>query len=1081
MLRYFVYVLIFAIEAVTSVHSQFYYGLVQQFGKNRVQYNQFEWGFYRFDRFDIYTYADNTLYPQAVANLVFRNLKELEVILEVNLEGRFQVILFNTHGDRLQSNLNPDINQPANSTRVILQGRQTTLLLHFTGSYQTLEQEIRAGLARLLLHYQMFGDLQPAGIDLMRIHFPDWFTEGLISYLAYGNDEQISWQILELHARNAFRRINTLDADLARLAGHGLWSYIGLNYGRGVIKNILFTSLIHRSLDYGIEYVLGISTKELIKRWKLSNDKWLNDLENYSLPTQSTALLKLRSHHSITALDPNPSFNQLAIASIKRGKRYIHLYSFKTGKKKRLYTSGHRSYEPPDHQLPIPVWNPSLPILLIIDEKNGFIRLNFYDFEEKKWTKKPLYGVTKIFSASYSPDGQKLLLSAMKDGRTDILEYDIRNTSLKNITSDIHTDLFPIYLSGNDWIAVSTNRTQPPQPSKEPHPDLRPENLQIFHRTQEEKTTLLLASDNKSGRPHKLKRGTLIYPEWSQNLTTTFTLATLDSAVTRVDTTIHYRYYTNTTPLAELPGIISHYAPGPDSSTLILSITDRKGRPQIILQTIPDNTSKTNLQPSKTLQVSDTPQTITGIRTKVRTPLYEFYIDDYEFDPRLIDKYRPTGKSRPAAPTQLQAPSILSKIQPLARKQEEVKLPPRRPYLLSFYRDHLSFNLDNAFLIPQYQPFTGRPQPQLLNPQINAMTRITVADVLKDYKLLLGFRAELNPLAGRSLSPNHELLLWFGNHKKRWKHEYTLYRRSMVVTGNQPVWLRYLTHEGQYKAIFPIDEVRSIHLSPSYRLDTRIALAREANSLQQPTEYQHFAILRASFVHDESLSRGINLWTGFRYKIFSEYYRNPLRTGSGLFTAGLDFRHYLPTGRSAIWANRLALGTSFGPERLLHFLGGVDNNFTPKFDENTPIATTQQYIFQTLVTNMRGFFQNARNGNNFALINSELRLPIFRMLLQRPIRNNFISNFQLLLFSDVGTAWNGISPLSPENAINTTIIDQGNLRIIIDSRKDPLIASIGAGMRLVLFGHIVRIDYARGIEDYTLLPGMFHISIGFDF
>jgi outer membrane protein assembly factor BamA len=130
---------------------------------------------------------------------------------------------------------------------------------------------------------------------------------------------------------------------------------------------------------------------------------------------------------------------------------------------------------------------------------------------------------------------------------------------------------------------------------------------------------------------------------------------------------------------------------------------------------------------------------------------------------------------------------------------------------------------------------------------------------------------------------------------------------------------------------------------------------------------------------------------------------------------------------------------------------------------------------------MRGFFQNARNGNSFAVINTELRIPLFRYLLKRPILNDFVNSFQLMPFFDVGTAWNGLSPYDEENAINRQIIDRGNIRVVINSNKEPIIAGMGIGARAQLFGYFIRVDYAHGIEDGLILPRVWHFSIGTDF
>jgi hypothetical protein len=200
-----------------------------------------------------------------------------------------------------------------------------------------------------------------------------------------------------------------------------------------------------------------------------------------------------------------------------------------------------------------------------------------------------------------------------------------------------------------------------------------------------------------------------------------------------------------------------------------------------------------------------------------------------------------------------------------------------------------------------------------------------------------------------------------------------------------------------------------------------------------------------------------------------------------MHTLGIDYRNYQRVWRSVIWANRFAAGTSFGTERLIHYLGGVDNEFVPRFDESTPWDRNQNYAFQTVITNMRGFWQNARNGNSFMVLNSELRVPVFRALFNRPLRSDFLTNFQIVAFGDLGTAWNGLTPYSEENVINKQIIERGNITITIDSQKEPFIGGIGAGMRTRLFGYFVRFDWSWGLEDGVLLPNLFNVSLSTDF
>jgi outer membrane protein assembly factor BamA len=130
---------------------------------------------------------------------------------------------------------------------------------------------------------------------------------------------------------------------------------------------------------------------------------------------------------------------------------------------------------------------------------------------------------------------------------------------------------------------------------------------------------------------------------------------------------------------------------------------------------------------------------------------------------------------------------------------------------------------------------------------------------------------------------------------------------------------------------------------------------------------------------------------------------------------------------------------------------------------------------------MRGFRQNVRNGNSFAVLNGELRWPIFRYLVNRPIRSDFINSFQIVGFGDLGTAWNGSSPWSEENAFNNRTIESGNLSIILNRQTNPIIGGYGFGLRTRILGYFVRADWAWGVENGQILDNIFYFSLSTDF
>jgi outer membrane protein assembly factor BamA len=201
----------------------------------------------------------------------------------------------------------------------------------------------------------------------------------------------------------------------------------------------------------------------------------------------------------------------------------------------------------------------------------------------------------------------------------------------------------------------------------------------------------------------------------------------------------------------------------------------------------------------------------------------------------------------------------------------------------------------------------------------------------------------------------------------------------------------------------------------------------------------------------------------------------------------LDARHYQMLDRRSVLAVRMAAATSFGSERMLYFLGGVDNGLFSTFNNTIPIPQEGNFAFEALATNLRGFPINIRNGNSYALINSELRVPIFKYFSRKPVMGNFWRNFQIVGFFDVGTAWQGGTPYGGDNPINTVTLTEGPagqspiVIVKVNYFRDPLVAGYGIGARALIFGMYLRADYGWGIETRVVQKPRLHLALGTDF
>jgi hypothetical protein len=295
--------------------------------------------------------------------------------------------------------------------------------------------------------------------------------------------------------------------------------------------------------------------------------------------------------------------------------------------------------------------------------------------------------------------------------------------------------------------------------------------------------------------------------------------------------------------------------------------------------------------------------------------------------------------------------------------------------------------------------------------------------------------------------------------------------------------IRIQSHEGRYLLRYPFSRVFSARGSVSLRSDKSVYMATDLQNLQKPAEFDFWAGAKVELIFDNTRSPGVNLYYGTRWKAFAENYRQVDDLKKDLWVVGFDFRHYTPIHRNFIWANRLAGSSSFGKQLLVYYLGGVDTWLMPRFDRDVETDPSKNYVYQTLATNMRGFYQNVRNGNSFFVYNSELRFPVFAYLLNRPIKNPFVKNFQIVTFADFGSAWTGPHPFSKENSFFTKEIQRPGspLRVTLITQRNPIVVGYGTGLRTTLLGYLIRADVAWGIDDGVILPRVFYLSLSLDF
>ncbi len=102
-LKYLLLIIVLAMSA--SSYGQFYRGSQMTFGKNRVQYNDFYWSFYRFENFDVYFNEYGRDLAEYTGKYAHKQLSEMENFIDHRLNKRLVLLVYNKLSDFRQSNI----------------------------------------------------------------------------------------------------------------------------------------------------------------------------------------------------------------------------------------------------------------------------------------------------------------------------------------------------------------------------------------------------------------------------------------------------------------------------------------------------------------------------------------------------------------------------------------------------------------------------------------------------------------------------------------------------------------------------------------------------------------------------------------------------------------------------------------------------------------------------------------------------------------------------------------------------------------------------------------------------------------
>jgi len=1051
-----------------------------RFGKNRVQYHDDfnNWYEYETENFVVYWYGKGRNIAHSVIQMSELDHDEIQQVLEHRINDKIEIVVYLDLTDLKQSNIGYEETFINNTGKTKIVGNK--MFVHFNGDHHNLRRQIREGITSVYINAILLGsNLQEIVQNAILLDLPVCFREGLVSYIGSYWDYELDDELRDiLYQDEDYYDFEKLSRDYPKIAGHSLWYFLDVHYGRSSIANILYLTRINRNLESSFLYVLNRKLETVSKDWstyyKARYDKEKDKFD--AVGDLELVNINKKKYAPVSHIKLNTKGDQLLYVVNDIGKYQLYIRDLKTGQQKKLFKRGIKNdFQATDFNYPAICWHPKNKEVSIVYEKRDLIYIRKIELGSGEYIEQELPGnFQRVYSISYL-DKNNYIMSGSIDGYSDLLNYNTKTRTVSKITDDFYDELSAevIMEEGKKGILFSSNRTTNDLSFAYLDTILPLAKYDIFYLdlSGEERTIRNISNTANQDelQPHYIGNNKLVFLQNTSGMLNSYTanfLSDFDAqAMTNLDRNIinHHGYgdqYVFSTYHDGMYKLIykDNYStpiPGVNKTSFYMEQHPSEEVVPLIIDA-PKQEEEEDAGWKFQSQFED-PNDIESVDEKTDVSLFSQTISKF---------FEPTIDSSKVV-------KFLSNRATTARER--------------FRIDDVVTKLDNEVLFEGLESYVGEGQDPRFTP-LGILIKARTKDLFEDYIVEGGMRIPTR-------FNGTEFFVTLDNNKKLIDRQFALYRKSVtentvdgIVNPNQ---LRNRILLGQYRLKYPFDIYRSIRATSTLRIDRQYLLASDGPTLQAPEDNVQRIGIKLEYVYDNTRDVGLNIKNGTRYKIYGEAInRFDLSVMDGFsfdvsqaYTTifGVDARHYIGFLRHAVLALRTAAATSFGSERILYQIGGVQSDIIGGYNNAIPVPQ-KEFAYQVLAPNLRGFDTNIRNGTTFWLGNVEARLPIFKLMGWDKVRWSFFRNMQIVGFYDVGMAWHGSGPFSDENPLNTVQLQNPPVvQVSVEYFRDPLVMSYGTGLRTTFFGYFVRVDYAWGIETRATQPSKLHVGLGMDF
>lgn len=1020
-MKYLLYAfLTIAIGSVTTLNAQF--------GKNKVQYQNFEWKYISSPHFDVYYHQGLQYVAEFCAIKAEIALQSLTANLNFRVTKRISIIVYGSHNEFQQTNvLSEFMPEGVGGVTELFKNR---VVLPFEGDWEKFRHVIHHELVHAYLNEMFYnGSLQTALSS--KVQIPLWMNEGLAEFQSLGGlDIATDMFMRDITLSEYLPPLSRLGGYFAYRGGQSFYAYIADKYGNGKVGELINRLRSSGDANMAFRTVFGMDMADFSEQWEKDTKKmYFPDLDKFKGVDEFAKRLTNHAkednfYNTSPAISPDGT--KVAFISDRSGEFAIYLMDIERKGEARQLVSSQRSlnFEELNILTPGISWSPKGDKIAITAKAGGEDALFIVNVEDGDYDKYT-YDIKSMTSATWSPDGKYIALVATILEQPDLYLFDVVNKNITKLTNDVFTDKHPAWSPDSRYVYFVSDRGEylSGKYTKEnfkiwEHDITASDIYRIGIATREierittdpmnQKSSLALARDGKR----------MLYVSDNNGIGNLYEMD-LESKKIR--------------PKTNSMSGISQVALSQDETKLLFAAQNKGGFDLFMIrnpfeknldnETLPLTKFKQKLEGQKNL-ASQITKIDSTTKTASATSFTGYGNFDIEFSRQQSVEVNKDYATKSAAKD-----ATADAIAGYTFKPQDYKITITNDIILSNAGYNSLSNNAQGVIQMLFSDLMGEHQ-------IYAQANLWYD--LKNSNLLLQY-AYLPDIVDYSVTGFHNSLLSYLPFQGTSDYYFYSVRNYGLATDASYAFSRFQRVEAGLKWL--------------------AATKSNEEELSEPSVTHHFLLPEARYVFDNSQFGFFAPYKGTR--LFVNMQLSPLTKRFATFTA--DIRHYEPIYKQLYgFMFRFSGGASLGPNPRSFFLGGTENWINPG---NIAFGTRfleepEDYAFLQMPMPLRGFeIAQLRGSKNF-ITNIEFRFPMLQALVAGPIPI-FFDGVLGSIFLDMGTAWNGslstIAFRPPIDTLQQVLSDFYARRVYTEG---TILMSTGIGLRTLLFGLPLKVDVA---------------------